>query len=54
MTIDIEEALRYAGVPAPPPEELRREMESVAQEVTSGFQPRWHWRAARRWEQLAG
>ena len=44
MTIDIEEALRYAGVPAPPPEELRREMESVAQEVTSGFQPRWHWR----------
>ena len=44
MTIDIEEALRYAGVPAPPPEDLRREMESVAREVASKFQPRWHWR----------
>ena len=44
MELDIEEALRYAGVPAPAPEGLRREMEDVAADVTARFRPRWRWR----------
>ena len=48
MELDIEEALRYAGVPAPAPEGLRREMEDVAADVTARFRPRWRWSTRRR------
>lgn len=44
MEPDIEEALRYAGVPSPPPEGLRREMEAVAASLTAAVRPRWRWR----------
>ena len=44
MRLDVEEALRYAGVPSPPPEALRREMEAVAAGVTAAVAPRWRWR----------
>ena len=44
MELDLEEALRYAGVPAPPPEALRRDMEEVAASVTAAVRPRWRWR----------
>ena len=32
------------GVPSPPPEELRREMEDVAAGLTAAVTPRWRWR----------
>ncbi len=44
MNADINEALRYAGVPSPPPEDLRCAMESVAAQVNKRITPRWHWR----------
>ena len=44
MELNLEEALRYAGVPSPPPEALRREMEDVAAGLTAAVTPRWRWR----------
>ncbi len=43
MHVDIDEALRYAGVRAPAPEDLRCAMKSVALEVQKRIVPRWHW-----------
>ena len=43
MKLDLEEALRYAGVPSPPPEALRLEIEAAAT-VTKAILPRWRWR----------
>ncbi len=44
MHVDIDEALRYAGVRSPAPVDLRRSMEAVASEVQKKITPRWHWR----------
>ena len=44
MELNLEEALRYAGVPSPPPAELRREMAEVAAGLTAAVPPRWRWR----------
>ena len=44
MELNLEEALRYAGVPSPPPEELRREVAEVAAQMTRSVTPRWRWR----------
>ena len=48
MELNLEEALRYAGVPSPPPEALRREMEDVAAGLTAAVTPPWRWRAVGR------
>ena len=40
MELNIDEALRYLGVPDPAPEELRREAESVAAQLTTMLPPR--------------
>ena len=37
MELNLEEALRYAGVPSPPPEALQREMEDVAAGLTAAI-----------------
>lgn len=42
--LDMDEALRYAGVGTPVPEDIRREMEAVAEKVTE-IPPRYVWRA---------
>lgn len=44
MEADIGEALRYAGVGKPIPEELLREMERVAKRVTARVRPRYVYR----------
>ena len=44
MELNLEEALRYAGVPSPPPEELRQEVAEVAAQMTRSVTPRWRWR----------
>ena len=44
MELNLEEALRYAGVPSPPPAELRREVAEVAAQMTRFVTPRWRWR----------
>ena len=43
MELDLREALRYAGVPWPPPEGLRRPLEEAAAAASSA-PPRWRWR----------
>lgn len=43
-TLNIDEALRYLGVPAPAPAELRKQAERVAQRLCSALRPRWVWR----------
>lgn len=44
LTPDIDEALRYLGVPAPAPEELRKQAERVSRKLCSALRPRWVWR----------
>ena len=44
MLPDINEALRYLGVPAPAPAELRKRAESAAQRLAAAVQPRWVYR----------
>lgn len=44
-TLNIDEALRYLGVPAPAPAELRKQAERVAQRLCAALRPRWVWRA---------
>lgn len=44
MNADINEALRYAGVRSPAPDDLLRAMESAAADVNKRITPRWHWR----------
>ena len=39
MELNLEEALRYAGVPSSPPEELRREMAGLAAQMTRSVTP---------------
>ena len=43
MRPDIDEALRYAGVGSPAPDELRREMEAIAGQLESKLRPRYTW-----------
>lgn len=45
MGPNIDEALRYAGVSAPAPETLRREMEAIAVRLDGKVRPRYTWRA---------
>lgn len=42
--MDLAEALRYLGVGDPPPEELRREISAIAEQLTRGIQPRYTYR----------
>lgn len=44
-TPDIDEALRYLGVPAPAPEQLREQAAGLAGELCQKVRPRWVWRA---------
>ena len=44
-TPDIDEALRYLGVPAPAPEQLREQAARLAGELCQKVRPRWVWRA---------
>lgn len=44
FTPDIDEALRYLGVPAPAPEELRTQARTLAAQLCQKVQPRWVWR----------
>lgn len=44
MELDLDEALRYLGVPAPAPAELREQVRGIARELTAVLQPRWTWR----------
>lgn len=44
MELNIEEALRYLGVPAPIPKDLRREAEAVAAGLTAALRPRYLYR----------
>lgn len=44
LTPDLDEALRYLGVPAPAPEQLRAQAQRVAQKLCSALRPRWVWR----------
>lgn len=41
---DIDEALRYLGVPAPAPAELRERAAEISRELCAGVQPRWVYR----------
>ncbi len=45
MKIDIDDALRYAGLRGAAPEESRREMELIAGELERKLTPRFAWRA---------
>ena len=45
LTPNIDEALRYLGVPAPAPEELRAQAEQLSQRLCAALRPRWVWRA---------
>lgn len=44
LTPNIDEALRYLGIPAPAPAELREQAERVSQRLCSALRPRWVWR----------
>ncbi|MCC8356619.1 MAG: methionine synthase [Oscillospiraceae bacterium] len=44
MKLDIDEALRYAGVRGEPPEALRRQAEAVAEELAEAVRPRYTYR----------
>jgi len=44
LTPDIDEALRYLGVPVPAPEQLREQAQRVSQRLCSALRPRWVWR----------
>lgn len=44
LTPDINEALRYLGVPSPAPAALREQAERVAQKLCAALKPRWVWR----------
>ncbi|MCD7749393.1 MAG: methionine synthase [Oscillospiraceae bacterium] len=44
MKLNIDEALRYAGVRGEPSEALRRQAEAVAEEVTAAVRPRYTYR----------
>lgn len=44
MKPDIDEALRYLGVPAPAPEQLRARAERMAEELSAAIRPRRVWR----------
>lgn len=44
MTLDVDEALRYAGVRGKPPDELRREAEEIAQRLSATVRPRYVYR----------
>lgn len=44
LTPDLDEALRYLGVPSPAPAALREQAERVAQRLCSALRPRWVWR----------
>lgn len=43
-TPNIDEALRYLGIPAPAPAELRQRAEHISQELCARVQPRWVYR----------
>lgn len=44
MEPNIDEALRYLGVPAPAPAQLREQAERIALQLSAALQPRWTWR----------
>lgn len=44
MRPDIDEALRYLGVPAPAPAALRERAQHAADELSRAVRPRWVWR----------
>lgn len=44
LTPDIDEALRYLGVPVPAPEQLREQAQRVSQRLCFALRPRWVWR----------
>ena len=44
LTPNIDEALRYLGVPDPAPAAVREQAERVAQRLCSALRPRWVWR----------
>lgn len=44
MGPNIDEALRYLGVPAPAPAQLREQAECIAGQLSAALQPRWTWR----------
>lgn len=44
LTPNLDEALRYLGVPAPAPAELRLRTERAAAELAAAVRPRWVWR----------
>ena len=43
MKLDIEEALRYLGAGTDAPEDLRRTVTEVGEELVKSVQPRWTW-----------
>ena len=44
LTPNIDEALRYLGVPAPAPVALREQAERVSRRLCAALRPRWVWR----------
>ena len=54
MELQIEEALRYLGVPAPVPEDLRRQAEAMAARLTAVVRPRYTYRIERLRQEEGG
>ena len=44
LTPDLDEALRYLGIPAPAPAALREQAERLSQKLCAALRPRWVWR----------
>jgi hypothetical protein len=44
MELNVDEALRYLGISAPAPEDMRRQAEEIAQSLTSSVTPRYTYR----------